>query len=194
MNKNADRYLIELGEIVYRHDMQNVVGITMAHRHFKIKEGEQLVEEIKQYSSEIKPLTNVSDDGVIPFTWKLSRGKNGDLLWFPLEFVQVDTVSEDSINNELILRDSYDFLNEFSNTLVELGMEDVFGLCIVHREFNVLQNEILVETLEEKSRTLFFNVKSKSELTDTTLIPTFWCFDKKGNMLEAEAWKHCIGH
>lgn len=194
LEKNAERYLTVLGEIVYRYDLQDVVGITMAHRHFRIEEDEQLIEELKQNSSKIKPITDINDDTVIPFTWKLSLNEEGDFQWFPLEFVKIDTISEESVNNELILRNSSDFLNEFSNTLIELGMEDIFGICIVHREFNILQDEILVETLEEESRTLSFNVKPREKLTDTVLIPTFWRFDKKGEMLEAEAWKHCVGH
>lgn len=63
-----------------------------------------------------------------------------------------------------------------------------------HREFNVSSNEVLVESLEEETRTLLFNVVPKNNLTNSVLIPTFWRFDKKGKVIQAEAWKHCLGH
>ncbi|GAA0445282.1 hypothetical protein PD280_08125 [Virgibacillus salarius] len=194
LDKGAEEYLLKLGEVVHRHGLTDVVGITMAHRHFRVRDGEQLVEEVRDNSSVIKPLSNLNNDEVIPFTWKLSKNKNGNLLWYPLEFVKVNTLTEESINNELTLRNSYDFLNEFSSTLIELGLEDIFGLCIVHREFQLSPNEMLVESLEEESRTLSFNITPRQNLTHTVLIPTFWRFDKKGKALQAEAWKHCIGH
>jgi len=194
LDKGAEKYLVKLGEVVYRHGLENAVGITMAHRHFHVKHDEQLVEEVQHNSSVIKPVTNVNNKEVIPFTWKLSKSEDGDFLWYPLEFVKSNTLSKESIHNEELLRNSYDFLNEFTNSLIEFGLENVFGLCIVHREFQVLPSEMLVESLEEGSRTLSFKVIPGRNLTNTVLIPTFWRFGKKGEALQAEAWKHCVGH
>jgi hypothetical protein len=190
--RNASSVLKRIGSIICRYGMQDVVGVTMAHRHFNVNPSEKLVEEFKDNKAIIKPLTGEHEKNLTPFAWRLYFDSKGALTWFPLEFVRTEAVQSSTIENNRKIQESENFLKELAEELVRLDMVEVFGIGLVHREINVNPGEVLVESLETESRTLTFTAMPENELDEQSMVTTFWKFNGHGADIQFEQWIHCL--
>lgn len=192
-NKEAEKVIARLAEIICKHGLQEAVGVSMTHRHFDIRADERLVETFHDNKAYIKPVEASSEIGLTPFTWRLAQSSEGEWNWYPFEFVQTSVAAPSTIQKERILREHTAFLQEFTATVVEYGMQDVLGISLVHREVVVGPNQTIVESLDSDTRTLKFEVHNQDEFSSGThLIPTFWKFNQVGDSINIEMYVHCI--
>ena len=71
---------------------------------------------------------------------------------------------------------------ELRDVLKRHDRMDRFGLCLLHSHFDIGDDEILLETCDDETRTLTIRPVKKSELDHDDLIFTNWSFDQPGEI------------
>lgn len=183
--------MAELGAIVRRHGLQKQVGICLLHKHFDLADNERLVEEFEGNNAYVKPTAEYSD--AIPYMWKVEQNRvSGEWVWFPLEFVRVtDAVAATLERSEAVVNNS-EFLNEIASKLSELGMTEMFGISILHRDaIKISEGEILVESTDDEARVLTFSSVRREDIDASTLTQTLWQFPHAEGFEVGAMCSHC---
>jgi hypothetical protein len=68
-------------------------------------------------------------------------------------------------------------LNEIRLVLEKHGRTDRFGVALLHRHFEMVDDEILVENVDVAERTLVTKPVKSGEVMQERLKPTVWRFD-----------------
>lgn len=68
-------------------------------------------------------------------------------------------------------------LNEIKSVLQKYNLTSRFGVALLHKHFQVSNDEILVESCDPKNRTLKTRTVKVSEAENLNLITTMWRFD-----------------
>lgn len=85
----------------------------------------------------------------------------------------------DEITLDLELNDK-DCLEEIRKILVLYKKEDKFGVNLLHKHFDLQQDEILIETQDVENRTLTISPMTKNQISQLGINnyrPTSWRFD-----------------
>ena len=73
----------------------------------------------------------------------------------------------------------YQCLKEVRDVLARFGAIERFGVHLIHRHFDVAEDEVLVEYTDKDNRTLLSKVERRADLPqDEAKIETQWCFDR----------------
>src|SRR5215210_4126711 len=124
---NEDK-IASLGEVICQHGLAEVVGVSLLHRHFDLKDSERLITGYVENGWSAKPEV-VSDDEVRPFMWKLERNDQANgWEWVPIEFFRRNALLADEEAQSDTLVRSADFLNSMAARIVEVGVPDNFGI------------------------------------------------------------------
>lgn len=83
----------------------------------------------------------------------------------------------------------YDVLNDIGNLIRRHGLEERFGICLLHSHFELNESEALIEETDVEKRLLITKVCSEGEMSDKT-IETMWRFPK-GTESVTECKKKC---
>lgn len=76
--------------------------------------------------------------------------------------------------------DDFAVLDELRNVLEKHGAGDRFGIHLIHKHFEVEDDEVLVEYTDEVSRTLNCRVEKRTLLGNSpALVETQWRFDTR---------------
>lgn len=87
------------------------------------------------------------------------------------------------------------FLEEMAVKLQDYGVEDVFGLSILHREALIKEGEIIVETTDHESRSLMIAAVSTSDIQHQELTETLWYFTADTKLgVAGQCGSHCGSH
>jgi hypothetical protein len=82
--------------------------------------------------------------------------------------------------------------DEIRGVLVKYGYLDRFGVCLLHRHFDVFSDEKLVESCNHSARVLSITPVSDSELpTNGTLIETSWSLNQAGPLRPVSCNTYC---
>src|SRR5258708_28987162 len=91
--REAERRLSEtthviprLGQIICDHNMQEVVGVVLLHKHFDISSAERVVRKYRDQGAHIYPDVNLDD--LVGSSWRFAEGA-----WYPIEFSNTTNVS-----------------------------------------------------------------------------------------------------
>ncbi|HEY9853212.1 MAG TPA: hypothetical protein V6D28_27315 [Leptolyngbyaceae cyanobacterium] len=68
-------------------------------------------------------------------------------------------------------------LNEIRTVLEKYNLTSRFGVALLHKHFQVLNDEVLVESCDAKHRTLSTRTVKALEAENMNLITTMWRFD-----------------
>ncbi len=79
---------------------------------------------------------------------------------------EVQTIKEDDI----------ECLNEIKKIITKHGKERKLGIALLHKHFNISDEEVLVETISTKDRILTTKPISLKEAGKKSLVQTVWCF------------------
>lgn len=189
--EQAKDNMTQLGAIVRRHGLQKQVGICLLHKHFDLSDNERLVEVFEGNNAYLQPTAEYSD--AIPYMWKVERNEtSGESVWFPLEFVRVtEAVSAAVERSEAVVNNS-EFLNEIADKLSELGMTNMFGISILHRDaIQVAEGEILVESTDDEARILTLSSVPRQDVDSVTLTQTLWQFPHAEGFEVGAMCTHC---
>ncbi|AWX21600.1 MULTISPECIES: hypothetical protein [Bacillus] len=146
--------LEELGKIIKKHNLENVVGICLLHKHFNIYDEERLVRTFVDNKFKLKPEV-VNESQLIPYMFAFTKiSKNESLNMYPVEYLKINTDTESYRENLKQLMDNESFLNEFKNSLLENNLSQVFGLSFLpYKLFDLKEGEMLLETEDSDLRT-----------------------------------------
>lgn len=183
--------LKELGAVIRSYGLQKQVGICLLHKHFNLSAEERLVEEFEGNNSYIKPTTEYSD--AIPYMWKVEQNQvSGEWVWFPLEFVRNTEQVAAAVERSEAVVNNQEFLSAIAAKLSELGMTNMFGISILHRDaIKIAEGEILVENTDDEGRVLTFSSVPRPEVDPTTLTQTLWQFPTVKGVDVAGFCGHC---
>ena len=163
--------LEEFGSIICRHGLQDVVGLALIHKHFKLAPDERLVEVFEDGGFRIVPS---ADQDVTPYLWKVEKDPQGEWQWFPIEFVKTVNAPTNAVELAARVGECPAFLAELSEAFVRLGVKDIFGLNTLHRDaVEAAPSELLIETNDEANRTLEVTAYPESVGTEE-ISPTYW--------------------
>ena len=183
--------LTELGAVIRSYGLQKQVGICLLHKHFDLSANERLVEEFEGNNSYIKPTTEYSD--AIPYMWKVEQSQaSGEWVWFPLEFVRNTEQVAAAVERSEAALNNQEFLNAIAAKLFELGIANIFGISILHRDaIKIAEGEILVENTDDEGRFLKFSSVPRPEVDPATLTQTLWQFPTVESFEVAGLCGHC---
>jgi len=163
--------LEEFGSIICRHGLQDVVGLALIHKHFKLAPDERLVEVFQDGGFRIVPS---AEQDVTPYLWKVEKDPQGEWQWFPIEFVKVAGAPTNAVELAAHLNKYPAFLAELSEAFVRRGVKDIFGLNTLHRDaVEAAPSELLIETNDAANRTLEVTAYPESVGTEE-ISPTYW--------------------
>jgi hypothetical protein len=182
----------ELGSVVRQNHMEEVVGVSLLHKHFALSPNERLVEGYLGDKRCCRPKDVANCLGVLPYMWKVTPNYGAEWRYHPLEFFPStdERLNFSDLTNRVLSNDV--FLTEMASKLMELELTDMFGISILHRtSIPLSQNEILVETTNEASRTLLFSAMVRDNIPpQTVLTKTLWRFDC--DVHREQACGHCV--
>jgi len=136
-----EQVLRECKELVCAHQLQNIVGVDIKHKHYDMPQGHLLCEkqnvELKQ--SVMAPIVPEEiTGGLTPFAFAFSDGK-----WLPYEFVSNCKEAREHLG---ALLSKPDFLEGMSTILLKHGLTDVLGFHVLHRGYLVEDARGTIET------------------------------------------------
>lgn len=74
-------------------------------------------------------------------------------------------------------------LNALRETLKEFNALDRFGITLLHSHFPINEDEVLLETCDDKNRTLTMSVAPKVVLENQDIKPTAWRLDNQETLI-----------
>ncbi|MBD2200859.1 MULTISPECIES: glycerol-3-phosphate ABC transporter substrate-binding protein [Calothrix] len=190
----------ELGAVICKHGLQQKIGLTLLHKHFDLLPHERLIESVGDNKIYINPIAGVDEEAIIPYLWKFSSEFSGENLaqnisYSPLEFQYKSTATTDNIEAVQALMANSNFLEEIAMKLQNFGLEDVFGLSILHREaIAIAKGEILVETTDHEKRCLTLTAVNSNDVCKEELTETLWHFTEEDLGFARVCLSHCISH
>lgn len=101
-----------------------------------------------------------------------------------LEAVQYATLP-DIDDVEPINDKDHEVLQELRATLAKHGYTDRFGICLLHKHFELADDEVLMETTDNDSRVSTLFVQRRGEESKTT-IETMWRFSNGGDPIAGQ--------
>lgn len=81
----------------------------------------------------------------------------------------------------------YDVLREVRDVLIKHGYEDRFGICLLHKHFEIKQGEMPLERSDEEKRISTITVVPEEEIDDAWA--TSWAFSK--DVPDIKAGRNC---
>jgi hypothetical protein len=167
-----------LGDIIYKYHFNDVVAINLLHKHFDISDDEIVVRTFQDkglaYMQPEKAINSISQ--CVPYLWTFSVDSKREKGWYPIEFIKWN--DEYCADFEL-LRYADGFLLELGQKLVELDLQNIFGIAGIYskNQFHIKTNETLLETTDEVNRILTLKTMPEhtvKKMPDTT--KTLWIF------------------
>jgi len=96
----------------------------------------------------------------------------------------IDDIQEFNANDEAVFDDIRAVLNKH-------GASKRFGVTLLHKHFELHDDEVLVETCDEQARMLSIQPVRKSELSGAETIQTMWSFTAAGAQASASCKLMC---
>ncbi len=192
-------HIKELGKIICRYGLQEHIGVSLLHKHFTISPDEQLIKHFVGNSAYVRPYQQSINDNVVPYLWKFDHNQTtGMQSFYPLEFVDTAQRASRGRADAQKFVSSEMFLAEISAKLCALNLEDVFGLCTLHGNGEIIlgDEEILLETTDHLNRVLTLAPAADTSL-ETTETSWQFTFDEDENdttKCEGHCQSHCAIH
>lgn len=188
----------DLGQVICRHNLEDVIGVALLHKHFDIAEGEQVVRRYQKDSVLISP--KAFSDEYVGCVWAYSEFSDTGFL--PIEFCQSRPSSEASGQVDVVSRRP-SFVNAFRDRVVELGVERLFGfsiLCGIQLSDPDSDRAVVERSIGQ--RRLRLEMISKDILSEIESTETLWKFSRADSAgatacpvstpgSEQSTWRHC---
>ena len=196
----ADEHLDELlalGEIICKHGLERVVGVTLTHRHHDLDPCERFVWELVDDQWHGQPRV-MNDEGLVPTNWKVD-GTDNNATWRPLEFCPALAEYQPEIDAVRTILENEGFLEEFRKKAVELGVQDIFGIAILQcREAFLREGMTAFEQSDIANRTTTAWPIEETRAEDITGGVTLFHFTRTGELGASQACahgnsRHCCG-
>ena len=168
-------------DVIHGHELQDVVGIALLHRHFELGSDEAIVERLRpslgDSISRIESTTQVS----VPHTFQCVDGQ-----WSPIEFVAEGTAEAAATGHALEqVRRKPGFLRSLRDVLVANGAQNSFGISLLHGRERLLGDagHILVERTDKAQRASIVASEQLSAIAALDVTETLWVWNHDGPLL-----------
>lgn len=122
-----EEVLLSCKDLLFKHGLEDTVGIDLKHTHFGMPDGHVLAEVQEHSKLESRMWPQAFDPSLTPFAWAWIDG-----IWQPYEFV----ANCDEAKLGLVeLQQKPDFLLELAAVLSESNVQDILGFHVLHRTF-----------------------------------------------------------
>jgi hypothetical protein len=101
---------------------------------------------------------------------------------FPVQWHRIQKIED----MKPIGDDDYEVLKELSEVLLRHGFENRFGICLIHKHFELAPGEMALEETDEQSRRSVIRVVSEDQCKDA--METAWQFSAES---EIKAGRNC---
>lgn len=166
----------ELMQIIVKHDVVTIFGVSLLHRHFDMTPEEILVERFEGLSAITAPKKAAEVRGRLsPHTWKLRCDEFGVVRMQALEHIESDAETPDFSEVVENLPRFSAFIVEFYGKVAELNLLDTIGLNIIHRDRVRTEAKMLLKERTNDERMSVMRPVGDNERPGT--IPTSWTFD-----------------
>lgn len=197
-------FIRNVGDVFVRHEVQRHFALSLLHKHFDLYGDEVVYRTFDDAGLVATMRPAATPDDAVPYLWRAVQAPRGQWQFAPLEFVRRSDDVDGAPSN---LMDIAPFLQDFANTLEELNLHNIFGLCTL----NILRipvgvGDLLVETTDSEKRILTVTVEPRLELQIEELTETLWTFTPpatehigqvavcKGAHCAGHCRNHCTGH
>ncbi|KGP78118.1 MULTISPECIES: hypothetical protein [Paenibacillus] len=195
-----EKHLDQLGGLIKKYKLENLVGITLLHKHFNLYEGEKLVRKYSASEFKIGPFTT-DDTNIIPYAFAYSKTAiDSELELYPIEFIVADGEAELYKNHYKELLNQEEFIVEFKNYLQLNEINEVFGLAFLpYHLIKLKPGEILLERddkteleSDDKKEIRWLSIKAikESEMIGNNRSKTYWDLMHNGGG-HTECMHHC---
>lgn len=169
-----------LGEVICEYGLHDVLGVSLLHKHFPLFEGEQIVKRIDRDENVAVMYPTRADPDHRAYTYALRDGR-ADAVFEPVEFFPESPVTDRLPTLTDVVEKGDDFLAEFAETAVELGVSNLFGPTVRHLELLDYDDEgqMTVERTDHEKRLLTVTVENRTDVDPTATTETLWVFEPK---------------
>lgn len=179
----ADEHLDDLqalGELICEHDLEKTVGVTLAHRHHDLFGCERLVWKLIDMEWFASPAM-MADTELVPLQWKVDVSAGSSPTWRPLEFCPRTDQYKPEIQAAALITASESFLEEFLTLVVELRVEEIFGMGLLQcREYFCQPGKVVFEESDLGNRMTKVRLVDNIYAENNTGGVTLWNFTSTG--------------
>jgi hypothetical protein len=190
--KQLGSAITSLGDIVCGYGLQDCVAVNLLHKHFDISDAERIVREYVGRTAYMKPqLTSHLTQGktaILPYLWQYADGRYGPH-FYPLEFAEYSGNKTKQAEAEIArVCKSTEFLRDLAIRLWDLGLEDIFGIALLHSRNNIYlcNGEAMLETTDVINRILTLEPFPEEALAHLDTTETLWIFSTPDHTQLAE--------
>jgi hypothetical protein len=155
-----------LGNVIKKFQLEDVLGICVLHRHVDLSESEVLVEDSYDNKTVTTPSVLSQSSDILPCMWKFEAGG-----FYPLQFAKNNQEMQRIVTR--LLKKS-DFFQQFSELLIKLKGQDLYGLSILRYAVDS-EETMRLETTNEDTRTMTVELVPKEE--NESILETLFRFD-----------------
>lgn len=173
-SNSFEQFLAEAQELAQHYNFEDSMGVRLIHRHTDINDDEIMVEKHENFEGKdalvTRPQSKIYQSQAAPASWI-----------FDGEQYRVFEYSYDAHVSKAFerIRNSPDFLNEFSSLLKKYNYQNLLALAIIDREWHQNYADKLVFLERSYEKPTFASVLvNVDELGDTNTISTSWTFKK----------------
>jgi hypothetical protein len=184
--------------VFHRWNLQDVLGLTLLHKHFPITDSELLVRRhdtaSNQITGSVVPIAGTSD--LVDYIWRYVGDETLPRLT-PIEFLAADSDLSYFRLAARLVRASSSFHTELFGVLHRAALLDKFGLSLLpDRLFSVTSGETLVENTVESTRTLKIHKVAVGSFNKANSTKTLWNFPKGTSGMKPQiiCISHCGSH
>lgn len=174
----SEKRLVEvrpLLDVIRKHGMQQLVGVSLLHRHFAMYEDEILIRRFSENSFAIAP-ARASEVIAIPYVWAYSKKASSTAFeLFPVEFIEQSEHTHKYAEQAEKVASFEEFLRDYFAVLRDRGTARFLGLALLPKHVFKLEGDVaLIEDDAPSGRLLNVNVRPKSDLESAPTTQTLW--------------------
>jgi len=99
-----------------------------------------------------------------------------------MEKIQLETVQWNTMPHiddvDSISDGDYEVIREIGEVLRRHGREEKFGVCLLHKHFNLKEGERMCEETDFENKMLISRIASASDYSEKEIIETMWRFPR----------------
>ncbi len=169
-----DSVLLAIGEMLVRHQLNEVIGVRLLHRHNELHNNEYMIEAAGTLADgrdaliTTRRMLESSPVEFVPVIWKCLE--NGEVI--PLEFCEKAVVSLEAdffVKNKI-------FFAEFFEAISTHGLERHLGLCLLVKSalLHDKATHLMVENIDETAVANVVTLKARATFDSSNAIETVW--------------------
>jgi hypothetical protein len=125
-----------LGKVILKFGLEDVVGVSLLHKHFDILPDQYLVRTIS--GDRIIAAGARGRPDLVGSHWKLLLS-NRKAKFVPIEFLASSSFCDEALNQSNLLTNNTEFLDEFADILIKHSASNYFGVATLNafKQFNI---------------------------------------------------------